>query len=126
MNKLVMQPFPNTHWSLVRRAGLADASARREALGVLLARYEPALRLYIYATWEIPDEQAEDLLQAFIADQILERELCRMADESRGRFRSLLLTSLRNFAISRYRALQRDRTVTMPEHGVADSIQTSA
>ena len=101
------QPFPNTHWSLVQRAGKPDAAARREALAALLVRYQPALRSYLRVVKKLPPDPADELLQAFIADQLLEHELIRRADQSRGRFRTLLLTSLNNFAISRGRAARR-------------------
>jgi RNA polymerase sigma-70 factor (ECF subfamily) len=99
-------PFPNTHWSLVRRAA-GDATggtqARRIALDTLLARYEPALRSYLRVVRRFGDE-ADDILQAFIADTMLERELLRYADEGRGKFRTFLLTSLNNFVTSMHRS----------------------
>jgi tetratricopeptide (TPR) repeat protein len=101
------QPFPNTHWSLVQRAGKPDAAARRAALAVLLGRYQPALRSYLRVVKRLPADEADELLQAFIADQLLEHELIRRADQARGRFRTLLLTSLNNFAVSRGRAARR-------------------
>ena len=107
MDSMGYQPFPNTHWSLVRRAGKPDAAARREALTALLGRYQPALRSYLRVVKRLPAEEADELLQGFIADQLLERELIGRADQARGRFRTLLLTSLNNFAVSRGRAARR-------------------
>jgi DNA-directed RNA polymerase specialized sigma24 family protein len=110
MGSMDYQPFPKTHWSLVRRAGGAlatDEGARHAALAVLLERYQPALRSYLRVVRRMPAEAADDLLQDFIADKLLERELLLRADEKRGRFRTLLLTSLNRFAISRAR---RERT----------------
>lgn len=111
MNSSPYQPFPKTHWSLVRRAGGQGAgidgdheAARREALATLLARYAPALRSYLRVIRRIPAEAADDLLQAFIADRLLAGELLRGADAQRGQFRTLLLTSLNRFATSRFRA----------------------
>ena len=126
------QPFPQTHWSLVRRAGGplragngsatspggeggADGGAtdqelndaRREALAILLERYQPALRSYLRVVRRFSSHEADDLLQGFIADQLLAHELLRRADEKRGRFRSLLLTCLNNFISSRFRAQRR-------------------
>jgi DNA-directed RNA polymerase specialized sigma24 family protein len=108
-------PFPQTHWSLVRRAGgagaggggggdAADEEARREALATLLARYAPALRSYLRTVRRLPEDAADDLLQAFIADRLLASELLRSADAGRGQFRTLLLTSLNRFATSRFRS----------------------
>jgi DNA-directed RNA polymerase specialized sigma24 family protein len=46
---------------------------------------------------------AEDLVQGFIADKILDRDLLARASERRGRFRSLLLRSLENYVIDQIR-----------------------
>jgi RNA polymerase sigma-70 factor (ECF subfamily) len=97
------QPFPNTHWSLVRRAGAGETTSRRAALTTLLSRYEPALRSYLRVVRRFGDE-ADDILQAFIADNMLEREMLRHADEGRGKFRTFLLTSLNNFVTSLHRS----------------------
>ncbi len=99
-------PFPPTHWSLIHRAGggAADEPARRDALRILLTRYEPALRSYLRVVRRYPEDKAGDLLQSFIADKVLEQELLRHADENRGHFRTFLLTSLNHFVISRHRS----------------------
>jgi DNA-directed RNA polymerase specialized sigma24 family protein len=96
----------------VRRAGAAatgengaadGTQARRQALAVLLARYQPALKSYLCVVRRLGDD-ADDLLQAFVADKLLERDMLRHADEGRGKFRTFLLTSLNNFVTSWYRA----------------------
>jgi DNA-directed RNA polymerase specialized sigma24 family protein len=107
MSSGTYQAFPTTHWSLVHRAGTPDAAARREALATLLTRYRPALLSYLRAAKKVPFDQADELLQAFIADQLLERELAAKADPARGRFRTLLLTSLNNFLVDQNRAQRR-------------------
>src|SRR4051812_29025437 len=53
MSTPVYQPFPDTHWSLVRRAGFSDGTARHEALATLLARYQPALLSYLMRVWQL-------------------------------------------------------------------------
>ncbi|HVT79924.1 MAG TPA: hypothetical protein VHM90_04650 [Phycisphaerae bacterium] len=114
------QGFPQTHWSLVRRAGAPDATARQEALAILLSRYQPALRSYLRVVRQMNEADADDLLQAFIADQVLGNELLRRADQSRGRFRTLLLASLNNFAIDRARAAQRRAADPLASDSAAD------
>ena len=108
------QPFPDTHWSLVRRAGFSDGAARHEALATLLARYQPALLSYLMRVWQLSEDSAQDLLQGFIADQILERELLKHAQEGKGRLRALLVSCLRNFVISNYRAQSVRKTTSLP------------
>jgi RNA polymerase sigma-70 factor (ECF subfamily) len=56
-------------------------------------------------------EEAQDLTQAFFA-HLLEKQAIRQADPSRGRFRSFLLVSLKNFA-----ANERDRAIAAKRGG---------
>ena len=92
--------FPTTHWSLVGRAGVADG----EALGRLLARYLPALVAHLVHGKRLPPEEAEDLVQDFVAGKILQKNLISRADPDLGKFRTLLLTSLDRFLIDQIRA----------------------
>jgi RNA polymerase sigma-70 factor (ECF subfamily) len=46
---------------------------------------------------------AEDIVQGFIADRILEHDLLGRADHHRGRFRSLLVSSLENYVFDQIR-----------------------
>src|SRR4051812_29315705 len=106
--------FPTTRWSLVARAcggagsdgldGLAaDDEARREALATILHRYLPALRAHLLAK-SIPPDRADDLLQAFVADKVIERNLLARADRARGRFRGFLAAALNNYCANQLRA----------------------
>ncbi len=95
--------FPTTHWSLIGRAGGDDGSRSRQALGQLLTRYRPAMRVHLIHFKQIGEHRADDLLQEFISTKFLEQNLAADADPARGRFRSLLLTSLDRFLISQQR-----------------------
>jgi DNA-directed RNA polymerase specialized sigma24 family protein len=108
-------PFPETHWSLVRRAGALSAQEQQNALLALLTRYEPALRCYLVTVRKIATADADDLLQAFIADKILEEQLLRHADERRGRFRTFLLTCLNNFIRTQQRGRGNSPAVGLEE-----------
>lgn len=84
-------------------AAAGDRSSRAdEALGTLCETYWYPLYAYLRSRGYMPDA-AEDLTQAFIA-RLLEKEkrVLRQADPSRGRFRSFLLTALKNFAANEY------------------------
>jgi RNA polymerase sigma-70 factor (ECF subfamily) len=95
-----LRPFPTTHWSLVgRAAGDKDDAERREALGVLLQRYLPALRSHLVVRKRIPESRADDLLQGFLLSKVLQSELLCRADRERGRFRTYLLTALNRHTI---------------------------
>jgi RNA polymerase sigma-70 factor (ECF subfamily) len=98
------QRFPTTHWSLVGRAGgRADAGAGRVALGELLRIYLPALRAHLLGPMGIARDRAEDLLQGFLADKVLEQNMIALADPNRGKFRTFLLTALQRFVIDAHR-----------------------
>lgn len=116
--------FPTTNWSLIGRAtGQADTLCR-EALNDLLARYWPALKTYLVVARRIDPHEANDLVQGFIENKILERDLVARADRARGKFRTLLLTALDNYVANQFQrrnANKRrpDRAVGMETHPAA-------
>lgn len=97
-------PFPATQWSLVEAVRATDPAASRAALSAIVTRYLPALRAYLRLQRHIPPDAANDLLQGFVADKIVERELISEARQSRGKFRTFLLTALQRYLIDRSRA----------------------
>lgn len=95
--------FPTTAWSLVALAG-REGPEQREALTGLLLRYLPAMRSHLVRRLRLPADQVDDALQGFLADRIMERSLLGAADPQRGRFRSLLVTSLNHYVYNLQRA----------------------
>ena len=95
--------FPSTQWSLVGRAGQLSPQQRREALGIFLDRYLPALRAHLVLGKRISGDLADDLLQGFIADKIVEQNLLAHAEQTKGRFRSFLVGALNHYLISHIR-----------------------
>lgn len=93
--------FDTTQWSLVARAaGDQNRSESREALATLCQRYW--FPLYAYARRHAPDAgAAEDQTQEFFL-RLLEKNLLTVADPHRGRFRSFLLTSFKNFLANQW------------------------
>src|SRR3954471_12003993 len=91
-----INPFPQTQWTLLGRAGEVTSDGQRTALGDLLQRYMPALRTHLLLERRLPPQRADDLLQAFVSRKVLEQRLIRKADRGRGTFRSFLLRSLNN------------------------------
>ncbi len=98
-----LEVFPETGWPLVRRAGQEGGPGQLEALEELLRRYLPALRARLVQKKTIPRDQIDDLLQGFVTDKILQRDLLARADRQRGKFRTLLLTALDRYIVSRRR-----------------------
>ena len=104
MNSSVRQSdFDSTRWSLIELAGGEDGSQRRKALEKLLSGYLPALRAHLIIQKRLKADTAEDLLHDFVTDKILQGDLLSRADHTKGRFRSLLLKSLNNYLVDRYR-----------------------
>lgn len=89
-----MSRFQTTRWSLIDAARDEPARAR-DALEQLCRAYRPPVLSYLrHSGYSVHD--AEDITQAFFVG-FLERRWYTDADPQRGRFRSLLLTSLRHF-----------------------------
>lgn len=95
--------FLSTRWSLIENAQHDASTVRRPALDELLRIYLPALRAHLVLTKRIDTDRANDLLQGFVTDKILERDLIAQADPAKGRFRSLLLRSLENYIVDQVR-----------------------
>ena len=81
---------------------MSDA-VRRRALSVLLESYLPALNSYLRVKHRLRESEADDVLQAFVADKILERDLFSGANRQRGRFRCYLLCALDRFVVDQVR-----------------------
>lgn len=87
--------FATTQWSLVLRAAQPEDSAARAALEMLCRRYW--FPLYAFARRRAATiEEAQDLTQEFFV-RLLEKNSLAAASPERGRFRSFLLASLKNF-----------------------------
>ena len=87
--------FPTTQWSLVLAAGDRQHSGSREALATLYRNYWYPIYAYIRRRGYDAD-RARDLAQDFFT-ALLEKESLQAADPQRGRFRSFLLGSLKNY-----------------------------
>jgi DNA-directed RNA polymerase specialized sigma24 family protein len=103
--------FPETRWSLVGRAAASDAATRQEALAELLAAYSPALRTFLIEVRRLSPDLADDLVQEFIADKILARNILHHADRGRGKFRNFVLKALNNFTSTKLRREYAPRAV---------------
>jgi RNA polymerase sigma factor (sigma-70 family) len=88
--------FPPTMWHLVREASHSSGSSNaQEALGALFRLYWGPLYAFLLREGKSAHD-AEDLLQGFFL-HLLEKEKLAKVSEERGRFRTFLLTSLRNY-----------------------------
>jgi RNA polymerase sigma-70 factor (ECF subfamily) len=87
----------------VATAANAETDVGRQTLSELLERYLPALRTYLVLGRRLDAHTAEDMLQGFVADRILENNLLARADPQRGRFRNFLLACLHRYAAQQRR-----------------------
>jgi RNA polymerase sigma factor (sigma-70 family) len=100
--------FPSTHWSVVLAAGRSQAEPEiaRAALAELCQTYWAPLYGFVRSRgYTVHD--AEDLTQSFFA-YLLEHTIYARVDRQKGRFRSFLLASLKNFLAD---AADRERTL---------------
>lgn len=95
--------FPATRWSLVCRAGGGDLATQPIAIAELTRMYAPALHAHLLQLLRGDGDRADDLLQGFLADKLLEQRLVGHADANRGRFRTFLLAALDRYVIDTHR-----------------------
>ena len=101
--------FTTTHWSVLLTAQ-GESPAAQEALERLCQKYWWPLYGYVRRQGYSPEE-AQDLTQGFFA-LLLERKDLDAVRREKGRFRSYLLTSLKNFLA---KARRRELTVKRGE-----------
>jgi RNA polymerase sigma factor (sigma-70 family) len=100
--------FPSTHWSVIVAAGRSQAEPEiaQAALAELCQTYWSPLYSFVRSRgYSVHD--AQDLTQSFFA-YLIERKIYQRVDRQKGRFRSFLLASLKNFLAD---AFDRDRTL---------------
>jgi RNA polymerase sigma factor (sigma-70 family) len=87
--------FATTQWSLVLKAGGAEPGKSAEALTALFQTYWYPLYAYLRRQ-DLSGDQAEDVVQGFFL-RLLEKNTLAAATSDRGRFRSFLLTAIKNY-----------------------------
>src|SRR5438094_4114518 len=100
--------FPSTHWSVVLAAGesQADPEIAQAALAELCQTYWAPLYSFV-RTRGYTVHDAQDLTQSFFA-YLIGHKIYARADRQKGKFRSFLLASLKNFLAD---ASDRERTL---------------
>ena len=112
--------FPSTHWSVVFAAGRSEDEPQtaEAALAELCQVYWAPLYGFVRSRGHTVHD-AQDLTQSFFA-YLLEHKVYARANRQKGRFRSFLLASLKNFlsdAADRERTLKRGGAqILLPLH----------
>lgn len=126
-NDVPSNRFPNTRWTLVGRAGDLDGAAGPVAIAEIVRLYAPALRAHLLHVLHHDEHLADDLLQGFLTDKVLEQRLIGYADPNRGRFRTFLLTALERYVIDRHRrGTTRRRSPHASVQNIDDHVDTLA
>ena len=93
--------FPPTKWSIIQKAVGVPSASSHAALEDLCRAYWPPLYAFLRRSGHAPQD-AKDLVQGYLT-RLLERgDLLKISPEL-GRFRSYLLSGLRNFLVSKVR-----------------------
>ncbi len=118
--------FPSTLWSdVLSVADPAHAATRRDGLETLIRRYWKPVYWYVRLSRQTDAATAMDLTQSFFV-RVLESGLVERADASRGRFRSFLKVSLRNFLTDQDRASAAERRGGTALHLSLDDAESGA
>ncbi len=94
---------PLTRWSLVLRVQTDAPQVQETALNELLSVYYPVMRKFLTAGMGFPPEVADDLIQGFVTDKVLTKNVLVDARPARGRFRSFIFKVLKNYALDNLR-----------------------
>jgi RNA polymerase sigma factor (sigma-70 family) len=91
--------LPTTRWTLVLASDANSPEARAAWSSLCESYWYPVYSFIKRCGW--PDEDARDLTQAFFT-RALERNVFAKASRDRGRFRTFLLSAVRNFISNEY------------------------
>ena len=89
--------FQTTSWTEILHAKTFDETRRRQITNELIRKYWKPVYCYLRRKGH-SKETAEDMTQAFFHEVVLGRNLIQRADQTKGRFRTFLLTSLDRYS----------------------------
>ncbi|UCG59806.1 MAG: sigma-70 family RNA polymerase sigma factor [Phycisphaerales bacterium] len=94
--------FQTTVWSDICLVRTLDQGRRDAAINDLIKAYWKPVYCYLRRKG-LDNERAKDLTQGFFEEIVLGRQLVQRADETKGRFRTFLLTALDRYVTSVHR-----------------------
>ena len=102
--------FPVTRWSEIINLKLSDEAQKNLIINELLKRYWKPIYCYLRSKG-YNNETAKDITQSFFQEVVLGRELIQKADQTKGLFRTFLLTAIDRYVIDlhRYQATSKRR-----------------
>lgn len=90
--------FPSTSWSIILESQDIGSQRYRECIEKLISLYWKPVYIYIKYGWSKTNEEAKDLTQQYFAS-FLEKELIQNVSKERGRFRTYIKKTLKNFLL---------------------------
>jgi RNA polymerase sigma factor (sigma-70 family) len=106
--------FATTHWTVVMAAADTAGGEAEAALAELCETYWFPLYAFVRRFGHTA-EDARDLTQEFF-HQLLTKKTYKVADRQRGRFRTFLLTSLKNFLANEHEKAHRQKRAGSATH----------
>ena len=115
-----MADFPPTRLSVIERIRKGDESARKEALGIFVEDYRPALIDFLVKAKRVDPADADDLVSDFILNKVMQGKVLQLAN-GQGRFRNALRTCIQRQLIDSVRKKNREPIASeaAPEAAVA-------
>ena len=105
--------FQTTCWFDINSARTTDSAHHTAIINNLTQKYWKPVYCYLRHKG-YDNESSKDLTQGFFCEIVLGRELIKQADQSKGRFRTFLLTALEHYVVNVYR---RDKAVKRSPRG---------
>ena len=97
-----LEVFQTTCWSEIHDARTRDKVLKTAIIDKLLRKYWKPVYCYLRRKG-YSNESAKDLTQGFFHELVLGRQLIQQADQTKGRFRTFLLTALDRYVANVYR-----------------------
>lgn len=98
--------LPPTRWSVVVRAGDRKRPSWTSDLEAITLLYRPVLIKHLVFRLHVSPDRAEDFVQTFLLEKLLDENVLRHASSQKGRFRSFILKVFSNFVIGQLREQQ--------------------
>jgi len=89
--------FQTTEWTKILNSTLGES-----ILAELYTKYWRPVYKYLRRKG-FSNEEAKDLIQGFFSEKVLGQQLLEKADRAKGKFRTFLLTAIKNYAIDLHR-----------------------
>jgi len=89
--------FQTTEWTKILNSTLGES-----IISELYTRYWRPVYKYLRRRG-FSNEEAKDMIQGFFSEKVLGQQLLQKADRAKGKFRTFLLTAIKNYAIDLHR-----------------------